>query len=470
MTQADIGMIGLGVMGQNLALNIRDHGFKVVVYNRRSEVTRDFITKNQDIIGAYEIAEFVATLKKPRRVMIMIKAGAPVDQVIEQLLAHLDAGDVIIEGGNSFYQETNRRTKALEQRGIHYLGTGISGGEEGARGGPSIMPGGHQQAWALAQPLLQAIAAQVDGVPCCQWVGEQGAGHYVKMVHNGIEYGDIQLIGEAYQLLRQGLGLAVEQIQHIFAQWNQGVLDSYLIEITSHILTVRAEDGSPLIDKILDTAGQKGTGLWTSQDALALGVPLTLISEAVFARYLSSMKTQRVRAAQRLNRPSKTTQADPKPLIDAIHDGLYAAKIISYAQGFMLMRQAAQTYQWHLRYGDIALLWRGGCIIRSRFLNNIKQAFDAQPHLENLLLDDFFAQAIQDAEHHWRQAVTLAIELSIPVPAMSSALAFYDGYHCAQLPANLLQAQRDYFGAHTYERVDKPRGEFFHTDWIGLKA
>jgi 6-phosphogluconate dehydrogenase len=470
MNKADIGLIGLAVMGQNLVLNMNDHGFKVAVYNRTTAKVDDFINgpaKNTAIVGTHSIEELVAALKTPRVVMLMVKAGDVVDRFIEQLVPHLNPGDIIIDGGNSNYQDTNRRTNELAQQQLLFLGTGISGGEEGARHGPSIMPGGHSDAWPIVQPILQAIAAQVDGQPCCQWVGEHGAGHYVKMVHNGIEYGDMQLICEAYQLMREGLGLTVEQLQSIFAEWNQRVLDSYLIEITSNILAMKDQDGAPLLDKILDTAGQKGTGKWTGIDALDLGVPLTLISEAVFARCLSARQSERVKAAQVFATDKARFDGDTEAAIAAIHDALYASKIISYAQGYMLMREAAKEYGWQLSYGDIALMWRGGCIIRSTFLGNIKQAFDNQPDLENLLLDDFFANEIKQAQAGWRKAVMIGIELGIPTPAFSSALAFYDGYRTERLPANLLQAQRDYFGAHTYERVDKPRGEFFHTDWTG---
>lgn len=470
MEQADIGLIGLAVMGQNLVLNMNDQGFKVAVYNRTRAKTDEFLqgpANGTAIRGTYAIDELVASLKKPRLVMLMVKAGCVVDTFIEQLLPHLETGDVIMDGGNSLFTDTQRRATTLAQRGIHYLGTGISGGEEGARFGPSVMPGGHEAAWLIAKPILQAIAAKVDGVPCCQWVGENGAGHYVKMVHNGIEYGDLQLIGEAYQLLRDGLGIPVDELANIFSEWNRGVLDSYLIEITANILRVKDSDGLPLIDKILDTAGQKGTGKWTGIDALDLGVPLTLISEAVFARCLSALKTERVRAAGILTSPRGTFTGDIPSMIAAIHDALYAAKIVSYAQGYMLLRAAATTHQWNLRYGDIALLWRGGCIIRSQFLGNIKKAFDNQPELENLLLDPFFAEALKKSDAGWRKAVTLGVTLGIPTPAFSSALAFYDGYRSARLPANLLQAQRDYFGAHTYERVDKAHGQFFHTDWTG---
>ncbi|BAP57019.1 6-phosphogluconate dehydrogenase [Thioploca ingrica] len=470
MERADIGLIGLAVMGQNLALNMNDHSFKVVVYNRTATTTDKFLNgpaKNTTISGAYSLAELVVTLKKPRIVMLMVKAGAVVDNLIKQLLPHLETGDIIIDGGNSLYKDTQRRTKALSEQGIRFIGTGISGGEAGARFGPSIMPGGNPTAWMEVKPILQAIAAQVDGEPCCQWVGENGAGHYVKMVHNGIEYGDMQLIAEAYHLLREGLKLPVEELSPVFAQWNQGVLESYLIEITSQILKVTVEDGSLLVDKILDTAGQKGTGKWAGIDALDLGVPLTLITEAVFARCLSSLKTERMKSALLLTSDKKTFVGDIKTAIAAIHDALYASKIISYTQGYMLMREAAREYSWNLSYGDIALMWRGGCIIRSQFLNKIKQAFDNKPELESLLLDNFFATEIKKAEAGWRKTVMLGVQLGIPTPAFSSALAFYDGYRSEYLPANLLQAQRDYFGAHTYERVDKPRGQFFHTNWTG---
>jgi 6-phosphogluconate dehydrogenase len=470
MERADIGLIGLAVMGQNLALNMNDHGFKVVVYNRTAITTDEFLNgpaKNTTISGAYSLAELVVTLKKPRIVMLMVKAGVVVDNLIKQLLPHLETGDIIIDGGNSLYKDTQRRTKALSEQGIRFIGAGISGGETGARFGPAIMPGGNPTAWMEIRPILQAIAAQVDGEPCCQWVGENGAGHYVKMVHNGIEYGDMQIIAEAYHLLREGLKLPVEELSPVFAEWNRGVLESYLIEITSQILKVTAEDGNLLVDKILDTAGQKGTGKWTGIDALELGIPLTLITEAVFARCLSSLKAERMKSALLLTSDKKTFVGDIKTAIAAIHDALYASKIISYTQGYMLMREAAKEYSWNLSYGDIALMWRGGCIIRSQFLNKIKQAFDNKPELESLLLDNFFAAEIKKAEAGWRKTVMLGVQLGIPTPAFSSALAFYDGYRSEYLPANLLQAQRDYFGAHTYERVDKPRGQFFHTNWTG---
>jgi len=470
MKKADIGLIGLAVMGQNLVLNMNDHGFKVAVYNRTASKIDDFLQGSAHgtaIVGTYSIEEFVATLKTPHVIMFMVKAGQGIDQLIEQLAPYLGQGDIIIDGGNSNYQDTQRRFEDLIRKDIRFLGVGISGGEEGARHGPSVMPGGSYKGWQVVKPILQAIAAKVDGVPCCQWVGASGAGHYVKMVHNGIEYGDMQLISEAYHLLRTGLKINVEQLQHIFAEWNQGVLNSYLIEITSHILGAKDKDGAPLLDKILDTAGQKGTGKWTGIEALDLGIPLTLISEAVFARCLSALQEERVKAAQLFGGDRAFFEGDVDATIVAIADALYASKIISYAQGYMLMREMAKVSGWELQYGDIALMWRGGCIIRSQFLDNIKQAFDKNPKLENLLLDDFFATEIKRAETGWRKTVKMGIDLGIPIPAFSSALAFYDGYRSQRLPANLLQAQRDYFGAHTYERIDKPRGEFFHADWTG---
>jgi len=467
---ADIGLIGLAVMGQNLVLNINDHGFKVAVHNRSPEKTKDFLAgpaAGTEVTAAYSLPELVDSLKSPRVVMLMVKAGDVVDSYIKQLTPLLSAGDIIIDGGNSLYTDSNRRTVDLAEKEILYVGSGVSGGEEGARHGPSIMPGGNPSAWATVQPILQAISAKVDGEPCCQWVGEAGAGHYVKMVHNGIEYGDMQIICEAYQLLSEGLGLSADEIQAIFAEWNKGVLNSYLIEITTNILAFKDEDGSPLVDKILDTAGQKGTGKWTGINALDLGAPLTLIAESVFARCLSAQKEERVRASAILPQATGKFSGDKKAMIQAIGDAVYAAKIISYAQGFGLMRAAEKEYGWKLNYGGIALMWRGGCIIRSQFLNDIKVAYDTNPELENLLLADYFNQAIQQADTGWREAVVLGVQLGVPTPSFSSALAYYDGYRSARLPANLLQAQRDYFGAHTYERLDKPRGEFFHTDWTG---
>lgn len=472
MEQADIGLIGLAVMGQNLVLNMADHGYRVAVYNRTTEKVDEFLqgpARGSPVIGTHSVQELCNSLAKPRRIMMMVKAGQAVDKVIDGLLPYLDQGDILIDGGNSQFTDTERRVKSLAGRGIHYLGVGVSGGEEGARYGPSLMPGGDPQAWPAVKDIFQSIAAKADGEPCCQWVGEGGAGHYVKMVHNGIEYGDMQLISEAFQLMREGIGLADNALQEVFAGWNEGVLDSYLIEITRDILGVRDDDGALLVDKILDSAGQKGTGRWTAVNALELGVPLTLIGEAVFARMLSALKDARTQAAQRLQGPDARFEGDRVQAVEAVHDALYASKIISYTQGFMLMHQAADDYGWNLSYGDIALMWRGGCIIRSRFLGNIKQAYDNDPQLAFLLMDDFFRDAVHGAQANWRRAVGLAIELGIPTPAFSSALAFYDGYRSERLPANLLQAQRDYFGAHTYERIDRPRGEFFHTDWLSLR-
>jgi 6-phosphogluconate dehydrogenase len=468
--KANIGLIGLAVMGQNLVLNMNDHGFKVAVYNRTTSKVDEFIegpAKGTEIVGSHSLEELVDSLEAPRRVMLMVKAGDVVDQYIEKLLPLLSAGDIIIDGGNSLYSDTNRRTDYLKQKDILYIGTGVSGGEEGARHGPSIMPGGNKDAWQAVKPIFQAISAKVDGAPCCEWVGDNGGGHYVKMVHNGIEYGDMQLICEAYQLMSEGLGLSIDEIQTIFAEWNKGLLDSYLVEITANILAYKDENGQPLINSILDTAGQKGTGKWTGINALDMGIPLTLIAESVFARCLSAQKDERVKASQRLPKQATAFTGDKQAMIDAIHDALYASKIISYAQGFQLMREAAKEYKWTLNYGDIALMWRGGCIIRSQFLSDIKQAYDNNPELENLLLADYFSAAMAKADAGWRKAVILGIELNVPTPAFSSALAYFDGYRTARLPANLLQAQRDYFGAHSYERTDKPRGEFFHTDWTG---
>ena len=468
MEKADIGLIGLAVMGQNLVLNIADHGFSVAVFNRTTQKVDDFLSGEagqKNIIGTHSIEQFCNSLVQPRKIMLMVKAGEVVDEFIQMIIPHLDKGDIIIDGGNSLYTDTERRTHECETQGILYLGIGVSGGEEGARNGPSLMPGGNKKAWPLVKDIFQSIAAKTDGEDCCQWVGEGGAGHYVKMVHNGIEYGDMQLICEAYQFMRYGLKMGVDELAETFDTWNSGVLSSYLIEITADILTVK-EDGEWLGDKILDTAGQKGTGTWTGVNALELGVPLTLIGEAVFARCLSAMKSQRVDASDKLSGPNENFAGKKAIYIQLVHDALYASKIISYTQGFMLMAEAAKEYDWKLEYGNIALMWRGGCIIRSRFLANIKQAYDKDPSLKSLLLDNFFIDAIETAQTGWRKTVSAAVETGIPMPAMSSALAFYDGYRSAKLPANLLQAQRDYFGAHTYERIDKPRGEFFHTDWI----
>lgn len=468
---ADIGLIGLAVMGQNLVLNMDDHGFTVAVYNRTVEKVDEFLAGNAKgtrVIGTHSIPELIQTLKRPRRVMLMIKAGEAVDHFIEQLVPYLEEGDIIIDGGNSHYSDSIRRTQALEGRGLRFIGTGISGGEDGARYGPSIMPGGSPSAWEYVKPIFQGIAAKVDdGTPCCDWVGRDGAGHFVKTVHNGIEYGDMQLISEAYHLMKSGLGMSYDAMSSTFAEWNKGKLDSYLIEITRDVLAFREADGSPLVEKILDSAGQKGTGKWTVVSALDQGAPLTLIGEAVFARFLSALKEQRLEASTVLRGPSERPKVDQAAFLADLEQALYAAKIISYTQGYVLMRMMDQEYHWNLNYGGIALMWRGGCIIRSAFLGKIKEAFDHNPALSSLLLDDYFKDAIHNAQSGWRRVVAWAVQAGIPVPAMSSALAYYDGYRSAQLPANLIQAQRDYFGAHTYERVDKPRGEFFHTNWTG---
>jgi 6-phosphogluconate dehydrogenase len=470
--QADIGLIGLAVMGQNLVLNMNDHGYTVAVFNRTVSKVDDFMAgsaKNTQVVPAYNLSDFFKALKRPRKVMMMVKAGQAVDDLIEECLPFLEQGDIVIDGGNSHYPDTERRVKMLSGKGILFLGTGISGGEEGARHGPSIMPGGNPEGWSHVKNLFQSVSAKAkeDGLACCDWIGEGGAGHYVKMVHNGIEYGDMQLICEAYQLLRDVVGLTVPEIRDIFLQWNQGVLSSYLIEITSGVLSYTDTDGTPLVDKILDVAGQKGTGKWTGISALDLGQPVTLIGEAVFARCLSSLKEQRVKASKVFPHSKLRFEGDKKQLIEDIRHALYASKIISYAQGFMLMKAAADDMKWHLNYGSIALIWREGCIIRSRFLNDIKKAYDKNPNLENLLFDDFFRGEMLGSEIGWRRAVSKAIEYGVPVPCFSTALSFYDGYRSERLPANLLQGLRDFFGAHTYERVDQPRGKFFHTNWTG---
>ncbi|MBP9604420.1 MAG: decarboxylating NADP(+)-dependent phosphogluconate dehydrogenase [Chromatiaceae bacterium] len=474
MGKAHIGLIGLAVMGRNLVLNLSDHGHKVAVYNRTWARTQEFLAgegAGRDILGCASLAELVGALRSPRLVMLMVRAGPGVDAVIEQLMPLLAPGDVIIDGGNSHYPDTARRYARLAAVGLRFLGMGVSGGEEGARHGPSLMPGGDPEAWPLVRDIFQSIAAVAEGEPCCQWVGEGGAGHYVKMVHNGIEYGDMQLIAEAYQLLRQGLNLRTDQVAEVFGRWNQGLLESYLIEITAAILAVRDPDGVPRVDRILDSAGQKGTGQWTAVDALEQAIPLTLIGEAVNTRFLSALKSERERAAQAFPSTPQAWDWDPsQPWVGFVQDALYAAKLVSYAQGFMLLRAASERFGWKLAYGDIALLWRGGCIIRSRFLGDIKRAFDRAPALENLLFDDFFAAAIRQAEAGWRRAVALGIQLGIPLPGFSAALAFYDGYRSARLPASLLQAQRDYFGAHTYARLDAPAAVCFHTDWTGDQA
>jgi 6-phosphogluconate dehydrogenase len=471
MAQADIGLVGLAVMGENLILNMESKGFTVACFNRTISKVDDFVNgraKGRKIIGCRSIGELAATLKKPRKVMLMVKAGQAVDDFIEQLLPSLENGDIIIDGGNSHFPDTIRRTKYVESKGKLYIGTGVSGGEEGALRGPSIMPGGSPAAWASVKPIFQAICAKTDkGEPCCEWVGENGAGHFVKMVHNGIEYGDMQLICETYHLMREGLGLSNAEMHKVLAEWNQGELNSYLIEITRDILAYKDEQGNEVIDLILDTAGQKGTGKWTVVAALDSGQPLTLIGEAVFGRCLSALKDERLKASQVLKGPKAQFKGDKAKLIDDLRKALYASKIISYAQGYQLMRAAAKEYGWNLNYGGVALMWRGGCIIRSVFLGEIKKAFDKNPNLENLLLDPFFKKAMAKAQASWRRVVTTAVKLGIPIPAISAAMAFYDGYRHDRLPANLLQAQRDYFGAHTYERVDKPRGQFFHTNWTG---
>ncbi|MDR0602360.1 MAG: decarboxylating NADP(+)-dependent phosphogluconate dehydrogenase [Treponema sp.] len=470
MANADIGLIGLAVMGENLVLNMESRGFHVAVYNRTVSRVDAFVQgrgAGKKITGCYSMAELAASLERPRKVMIMVKAGEAVDETIQQLLNVLEKGDIIMDGGNSNYLDTIRRTAFVESKGLLYIGTGVSGGEEGALTGPSIMPGGSPAAWSLVKPILQAIAARAGGSPCCDWVGENGAGHFVKMVHNGIEYGDMQLISEIYDIMKRILGLSHEKMGDVFEQWNAGSLNSYLVEITRDILRFRDEDGRPLVEKILDTAGQKGTGKWTGMAALEFGVPLTLIGEAVFSRCLSAARAERVRAGKIFSGPGIEKPVDESSFIEDLGKALYAAKVVSYAQGYLLMREAAREYKWNLNYGGIALMWRGGCIIRSAFLGKIKEAFDKKPDLENLLLDPFFTRVIEDAQEPWRRVAVSAVKNGVPTPALLSALAYFDGYRNERLPANLLQAQRDYFGAHTYERIDRPRGEFFHTNWTG---
>jgi 6-phosphogluconate dehydrogenase len=471
MGKADIGLIGLAVMGENLVMNMESKGFTVAVYNRTTSKVDKFVegrAKGKNIIGTHSLEELVDNLAKPRKVMMMVKAGAAVDSMIDTLLPLLDDGDIIIDGGNSNYGDTIRRTAYVEAAGKLYIGTGVSGGEEGALNGPSLMPGGSPAAWEAVKPIFQKICAHVEsGEPCCDWVGENGAGHFVKMVHNGIEYGDMELICECYQMMRYLLGLSDDEMSEIFKAWNKTELDSYLIEITGDILAYKDEDGSALVEKILDTAGQKGTGKWTGISALEEGVPLTLIGEAVFARCLSAMKDDRVEAAKAYPREIPAFQGNKEEFIEQMRKALFASKIISYAQGYTLMRTAAKTYNWNLNYGGIALMWRGGCIIRSTFLGKIKEAYDNNPELSNLLLDPFFKETIKNCVESWRQVVATATLAGIPIPALSSALSYFDGYTSEKLPANLLQAQRDYFGAHTYERLDTPRGEFFHTNWTG---
>ena len=471
MKKSDIGLIGLAVMGENLVINMESKGFTVSVFNRSTEKVAKFVegrAKGKNIVGTYSLEELVASLEKPRKVMMMVKAGAAVDDMIEKLLPLLEDGDIIIDGGNSHFPDTARRTAYVESQGKLYIGTGVSGGEEGALNGPSLMPGGSPAAWPAVKPILQAICAKVeDGAPCCDWVGENGAGHFVKMVHNGIEYGDMQMICEAYHLMRDLLGMSDDEMHEVFADWNTKELDSYLIEITKDILAYKDTDGEPIVEKILDTAGQKGTGKWTGIAALDEGVPLTLIGEAVFARCLSAMKDERVAASKVISGPKPVFEGDKAAFINDLKDALFAAKIVSYAQGYTLMRSAAKTYGWNLNYGGIALMWRGGCIIRSVFLGKIKEAFDNNPELPNLLLDPYFKDVIEKAQAGWRRVCAAAMTNGIPMPAMTSALCYFDGYRSERLPANLLQAQRDYFGAHTYERIDAPRGQFFHTNWTG---
>ncbi|MBK0381804.1 decarboxylating NADP(+)-dependent phosphogluconate dehydrogenase [Pedobacter sp. SD-b] len=468
---SDIGVIGIAVMGENLILNMESKGFHVSAFNRTVDKVEKFVegrAKGLNIYGADTIENFIASLKAPRKVMLMVKAGKPVDDFIDVLIPLLDKGDIIIDGGNSHFPDTERKVKYVESKGLLYIGTGVSGGEEGALKGPSIMPGGSPKAWDAVKPIFQGIAAKVDGgTPCCDWVGDGGAGHFVKMVHNGIEYGDMQLINEVYQIMKDVLGMSTSEMYDVFAEWNEGELDSYLIEITRDILAYKEEDGTHLVDKILDTAMQKGTGKWTGTVALELGIPLTLITESVFSRCLSALKDERVAASKVLTGPTPNFSGDKKAFLKDLGAALYAAKVISYAQGYQMMRAAADEYKWTLNYGSIALMWRGGCIIRSRFLGNIKDAFDKNAELANLLLDPFFADKMKAHQSGWRKVISTAVMNGIPVPCLSAGLNYYDGYRCERLPANLLQAQRDYFGAHTYERVDKPRGEFFHTNWTG---
>ncbi len=469
--KADIGLIGLAVMGENLVLNMERNGFTVAVYNRTVEKVEKFINgrgAGKNFIGTASIEEFVHSLERPRKLMFLVKAGQAVDELIEKVIPFLEAGDIIIDGGNSHFPDTIRRTKYVENKGLLYIGAGVSGGEEGALMGPSIMPGGSAKAWPAVKDIFQAISAKVeDGTPCCDWVGNDGAGHFVKMVHNGIEYGDMQLISEAYFLMKNLLGMSADEMHDVFKEWNEGELDSYLIEITRDILAYRDEQGDVLLEKILDKAGQKGTGKWTGIAAMDLGIPLTLIGESVFARCLSALKDERVAASKILKGPEIKFNADKAEFVEAIRQALYASKIISYAQGYTLMKEAAEVYNWDLNYGEIALMWRGGCIIRSAFLGDIKKAFDENNDLPNLLLSPFFKEKVESAQQGWRKVCSVAIEFGIPIPTFTAALSYYDGYRSASLPANLLQAQRDYFGAHTYERIDSPRGEWFHTNWTG---
>ncbi|HWO95510.1 MAG TPA: NADP-dependent phosphogluconate dehydrogenase [Bacillus sp. (in: firmicutes)] len=469
MSKQQIGVIGLAVMGKNLALNIESRGYSVSVYNRSADKTEEFLkneAEGKNFKGTYSIEEFVNSLEVPRKILLMVKAGGPTDATIDALKPYLEKGDILIDGGNTFFQDTIRRNKELEEAGLHFIGTGVSGGEEGALKGPSIMPGGQKEAYELVEPILKAISAKVDEEPCCTYIGPNGAGHYVKMVHNGIEYGDMQLISEAYFIMKHVIGLSAEELHEVFAEWNKGELDSYLIEITADIFTkVDEETGKPLVDMILDTAGQKGTGKWTSQSALDLGVPLPIITESVFARFISAMKEERVKASKMLSGPEvKAFEGNKEELIEAVRKALYMSKICSYAQGFAQMRAASEEYDWNLRYGDIAMIFRGGCIIRAQFLQKIKEAYDREPGLANLLLDPYFKDIVENYQAALRQVLAVAIERGIPVPSFSSALAYYDSYRTETLPANLLQAQRDYFGAHTYQRIDKEG--IFHTEWF----
>lgn len=468
---ADIGLIGLAVMGENLVLNMESKGYTVAVFNRTVEKVDKFIEgrgAGKNFIGAHSIEELVASLERPRKVMLLVKAGKPVDDFIEMVMPHLDPGDIIIDGGNSHFPDTIRRTKYVESKGFLYIGTGVSGGEEGALKGPSMMPGGSPDAWPHVKEIFQSVAAKVeDGTPCCDWVGQNGAGHFVKMVHNGIEYGDMQIITEAYHLMKNLLGMSNQEMHEVFKKWNEEELDSYLIEITRDILGYKDENGEETVDYILDTAGQKGTGKWTGISALDLGIPLTLIGESVFARCLSAQKDLRVEASKAINGPAPKFDGDREQFLYDLKMALYGAKIISYAQGYNLMMEAAKEYGWDLNYGGIALMWRGGCIIRSIFLKDIKEAFEKNPELPNLLLDPFFKEKVEAAQKGWRRVCATALTNGMPVPALTAALTYFDGFRTERLPANLLQAQRDYFGAHTYERVDKPRGEFFHTNWTG---
>ncbi|HUJ10808.1 MAG TPA: decarboxylating NADP(+)-dependent phosphogluconate dehydrogenase [Verrucomicrobiae bacterium] len=469
--QSDIGLIGLAVMGENVALNIESKGFPISVFNRTVSKVDNFINgrgQGKKFFGAHSLEEFVASLKKPRKVFMLVKAGKAVDELIDHLLPLLEPGDILIDGGNSHFPDTIRRTQYVESKGLLYIGTGVSGGEEGALKGPSLMPGGSPAAWSHVKNIFQAICAKTsDGEPCCDWMGENGAGHFVKMVHNGIEYGDMQLICETYDLMKRGLGMTNQEMHEVFAEWDKGELDSYLIKITRDILAHKDEDGREVVDLILDAAGQKGTGKWTVVAALDDGMPLTLIGEAVFARCLSAIKEERLVASQEIKGKVGTFKGDKQKFIKDLRAALYASKIVSYAQGYQLMRAAAKTYKWNLNYGGIALVWRGGCIIRSVFLGEIKKAFKRNPDLVNLLLDKFFKKAVSSRQTGWRRVVVQSAKLGIPTPCISSALAYFDGYRSERLPANLLQAQRDYFGAHTYERVDKPRGQAFHTNWTG---